>query len=415
MSIGPGTLLRDRYVLGEVLGRGGSADVYAAEDRLLHRPVAVKVLRDSPDTEADRARFAAEARVLARLSHPGLVLLLDAGTQGEHPYLVLELVVGRTWAQELAGRAVDAREAARVGVQVAAALAAAHAAGVIHRDVKPGNVLVDASGRARLADFGIARLVDESLRHTRTGFTVGTAAYLAPEQVRGDEVSGATDVYALGLVLLEAVTGERAYPGTSVEAAFARLRRNPTIPVSLPRGWPRLLAGMTATDPVERPTAVEVADRLAALADPDAETVVPDEATAAVALSGRRRATWVPAAGIAAALALLIAVAGVVGRSDGPEQAAAAKPTPSAAATPTVPDPSPTVAAAAVVVPDAEPARAATTKAAAKKTAAKKTAAKKTAAKKTVKPRPGKAVKKAKKAKRKAGQGKGKSQGKRRP
>lgn len=342
MTVGPGTLLGERYELTALLGRGGMADVFQARDRVLHRDVAVKVLRESPDTELDRARFAAEARVLAGLAHPGLVLLLDAESGGAHPYLVLELVVGRTWARELAGGRAEPLAVARVGVQVAAALAHAHAAGVVHRDVKPANVLVDAAGRAKLADFGIARLVDEHVRHTRTGFTVGTAAYLAPEQVRGEPATAAVDVYALGLVLLEALTGERAFPGTSTESAFARLQRNPTVPVSLPRGWPRLLTAMTATDPAERPSAAAVADALAALADPDGVAVAGDldDPTEAVRLApAAARRAFAPPALLAAAgvLALVLVVAGLVGGTGGVDDSAAAGEAPSSSTGSTVP------------------------------------------------------------------------------
>lgn len=360
MTVGPGTLLGERYELTALLGRGGMADVFSARDRVLHRDVAVKVLRESPDTEADRVRFAAEARVLAGLAHPGLVLLLDAESGGAHPYLVLELVVGRTWARELAGGRAEPLAVARIGVQVAAALAHAHAAGVVHRDVKPANVLVDAAGRAKLADFGIARLVDEHVRHTRTGFTVGTAAYLAPEQVRGEPATAAVDVYALGLVLLEALTGERAFPGTSTESAFARLQRNPTVPVSLPRGWPRLLAAMTATDPAERLSAAAVADALAALADPDGVEVAPalgDDPTEAVRLAPAARRPFAPPALLAAAgaLALLLVVAGLVGGAGGVDDSAAAGEAPSSGTGSTGPaaprssaaDPTPAVVRAA--------------------------------------------------------------------
>jgi serine/threonine protein kinase len=255
-------VLADRYRLEEILGRGGMAEVWRASDSVLHRSVAVKILRDTADDETDRLRFTAEARTLARLSHPGLVMLLDAGINAERPYLVLELVEGRTLDQECGGRPVDPERVAEIGSELAAALAYAHGAGVIHRDVKPGNVLLGQDGRIKLADFGIARLIGETVRHTRTGQAIGTAAYLSPEQVRGEDVTVATDVYSLGLLLLEALTGERAYPGTPTEAALARLSRQPRIPDSLPGDWRRLLAEMTALGPDERPTADAVVARL---------------------------------------------------------------------------------------------------------------------------------------------------------
>jgi hypothetical protein len=153
---------------------------------------------------------------------------------------------------------------AELGADVASALAHVHAAGVVHRDVKPGNVLVDENGGAMLSDFGIARLVDDTCHHTRTGTVVGTVAYLAPEQVAGERVTTAVDIYALGLVLLEALTGVRPYAGTSVESALARLSRPPEIPATLPQGWGALLTAMTARDPAARPGAAAVSALLRA-------------------------------------------------------------------------------------------------------------------------------------------------------
>ena len=206
--------LGGRYRLGERLGRGGMADVLVAHDELLDRRVAVKVLRDSPDSETNRRRFVSEARILGRLSHPGLVTVLDAGMSDEAPYLVMELLPGGTLADLIDRGAQPVDRVAGLGAQVAAALAAVHGAGVIHRDVKPSNVLLDAEGRARLADFGIARLVGDTVRATRTGHTVGTTAYLAPEQAAGEDIATAADVYSLGLVLIELLTGTPAFTGT---------------------------------------------------------------------------------------------------------------------------------------------------------------------------------------------------------
>ncbi len=254
--------LAGRFDLGEVLGRGGMADVYRAHDRVLHREVAVKLLRETTENQRDRDRFTSEARTLANLSHPGLVMLLDVGTTDDRPFLVMELVEGRTLASEIAAGPVGAPVVTRVARQVAQALAYAHGAGVVHRDVKPGNVLLGDDQRVKLADFGIARLVGDTVRHTQTGTTIGTAAYLSPEQVQGRDVTGAADVYALGLVMIEAMTGERAYPGTPTEAALARLHRDPDVPHHLPHR--ELLAAMTLRDPDARPSAAEVADRLTA-------------------------------------------------------------------------------------------------------------------------------------------------------
>jgi serine/threonine protein kinase len=259
-----------RYTLEALLGSGGAAQVYRARDTVLDRAVAVKLLRDVTDDPASRERFTAEARTLAGLSHPGLVPVLDAGTDGDRPYLVMELVDGTTLARRLSDGAVDA---ATVGAQVAAALAYVHGCGIVHRDVTPGNILLGGDERVRLADFGIAQLMTSAGRLTAPDQTIGTAAYLSPEQVRGDRVTPASDVYSLGLVLLEALTGARAFAGPPLEAAVARLTRQPEIPADLPDAWSRLLRRMTATDPTDRPSASALATELAELASDDTDPV----------------------------------------------------------------------------------------------------------------------------------------------
>jgi serine/threonine protein kinase len=259
-------LLGDRYVLKALVGRGGMAEVYRAHDRMLDRSVAVKLMRTVAAGESERARFTDEARTLARLSHPGLVTILDAATADDEPYLVMELVNGPSLAQCCRGVALQPARVAAIGAQLADALGHAHASGVVHRDLKPGNVLLGADDRALLTDFGLARLISETVRHTTTGVTVGTPAYLAPEQVRGEEVGPATDVYSLGLVLLEALTGERAYEGLPIEVALARLTTPPTIPDTVPPPWHGLLRAMTALEPAGRPSTAEVAAALRDLA-----------------------------------------------------------------------------------------------------------------------------------------------------
>ncbi len=273
-------LLNDRYELGPLLGSGGMADVHRATDRLLDRQVAVKVLRDVAGDPADRARFTAEARTLANLSHRGLVTVLDAGIDEQHPFLVMELVEGRSLSQALDDGPLGADETARIGAELAATLAHTHDRGVVHRDLKPGNVLLGSDRRVKLADFGIARLIGDTVRHTRTGTAIGTAAYLSPEQVRGEDVSTAVDVYSLGLVLLESLTGERAFPGSPTESALARLHRDPEVPTTLDDRWRRLLLAMTAPAAADRPTARQVAASLEELRTPPAATTHGDDATA---------------------------------------------------------------------------------------------------------------------------------------
>jgi serine/threonine protein kinase len=242
------------------------ADVHRATDAVLEREVAVKVLRSHTSGPAERARFRDEARMLAALEHPNLVSVLDAGVCDDTAYLVMDLVEGRSLASYCRNNQVAPHRVARVGSDLAAVLAYVHSRGIVHRDVKPSNVLVGTDGVVRLADFGIARLHGDASGHTDTGATIGTAAYIAPEQVRGEVVTPASDVYSLGLVLLEALTGRRAYPGGPMESALARLDHAPIIPASLPTGWPALLTRMTDADPLRRPSAEELVAPLRTLA-----------------------------------------------------------------------------------------------------------------------------------------------------
>jgi serine/threonine protein kinase len=199
--------------------------------------------------------------VLASFNHPGLVQVYDAGEVDGRPYVVLELVAGATLADRLQTGALPPPAVAELGMAVADALASVHERGVVHRDVTPANVLCGDDGRVRLADFGITRLVDEG-RWTDTSVALGTPAYMAPEQVRGLDATPAADVYALGLVLLEALTGRRAYEGTGVETALARLVRSPDARTRVPSAWRSLLGSMTALEPADRPSVVDVRDRL---------------------------------------------------------------------------------------------------------------------------------------------------------
>ena len=255
------TILQSRYRIDELIDRGGMADVYRGRDVRLERDVAVKVLRE---VEHER-RFAAEARTLARLQHPNLVRLLDAGTDNGDAFLVLELLGGATVRQLLDGGALPSDRVARIGTETTAALDYIHRQGIVHRDVKPSNLMLDDYGSVRLADFGIARLLGAT-RITGTHQAIGTMAYIAPEQLEGGEVGPPTDVYSLGLVLIECLTGRRVFDGPPAEAAAARLSRDPHVPAELPGGWPGILAAMTARDAHARPTAAAVRDHLAGAA-----------------------------------------------------------------------------------------------------------------------------------------------------
>ena len=260
------SLLAGRYRVGHLLGRGGMTDLHSALDESTGALVAVKVFRDPLLGGLEGEVRFGEVNALAGLRHPGLVELLDVGEDQGRPFCVMTLVDGPTLAERLERGPMPLEAVARVGSDLAVTLAYVHGRGVMHRDVKPANVILTGDGRARLADFGIAQLVDAT-RVTRSGFAVGTAAYLAPEQVKGERISPAVDLYALGLVLLECLTGRREYDGPVLEAALARLHRAPCIPAELPAGWRLLLAALTADDPVQRPTAEIVASAAGVLAE----------------------------------------------------------------------------------------------------------------------------------------------------
>nr|WP_245695297.1 serine/threonine-protein kinase [Streptomyces antibioticus] len=253
-----------RYRLDAVIGTGGCADVHRGFDLRLRRPVAVKVFRPGTgfDTEED---FRGEAEILARLEHPGVVSAYDAGRHGGDGYLVMQLVDGPTLKARIAEGPLPCRSVAVLGAGLADALAHAHGAGVLHRDVKPSNILLDASGRPHLSDFGISRLLDATTR-TATGTLTGTAAYLSPEQVTGRPVGLPADVYALGLVLVECLTGRVEYDGGPLEAAIARLYRPPAIPTDVPADFAALLRDMTDLDEYARPPAEYCARQLALIA-----------------------------------------------------------------------------------------------------------------------------------------------------
>ena len=266
-----GAFVDQRYQVVGLLGRGGMADVFKATDTATDRSVALKVLRGTEGTRVDR--FHTEVAALSRLDHPGLVRLRGAGTYDGVPYLVLDLVEGPSLASELVDGPLGLERSLGIGVEVAEALTQTHRLGIVHRDVKPGNILLDASGHVRLADFGIARLAD-SARLTAVGAVAGSPAYVAPEQVEGQPGGVSADIYALGLVLLECLTGERCYPGGGVEAALARLYRPPTIPDDLP-DWVRdVLVAMTARDPARRPSAAALVE---AFVRRSSAAVVPDD------------------------------------------------------------------------------------------------------------------------------------------
>ena len=261
-SMDVATRLDGRYRLGELLGRGGMADVYRAVDEVDGRPVAVKLVRSSDPLLAHR--LAHEARAMGAVDHPGLVRMLNSGLSDNHAFLVLDLVEGETLADSVGRGPLPPATVAAVGSAVAGALACVHSHGIVHRDVKPGNVLLGADGRPRLADFGVARLADSSSTLTVAGTTLGTAAYMAPEQLEDHDVGPAADVWALGMVLLECLLGRRIYEGTATEVVSRRLAGPVPMPGDLPAAWRHLLGTMLHDQPSRRPPAAVVAAMLAA-------------------------------------------------------------------------------------------------------------------------------------------------------
>jgi serine/threonine-protein kinase len=253
-------VLADRYELLAPLARGGMGQVWRARDRLLNRTVAVKILRSEfTDDSAFRARFRAEAQHAASLMHPNIASVFDygevpAGTGEPVAYLVMELVEGESLAVlQQRERRLGVARALSVLRQTAAALAAAHAAGIVHRDVKPGNVLVAPDGTVKITDFGVAWSAS-SVPLTGTGQVIGTAHYLSPEQAQGAKATPASDVYALGAVAYECLAGRRVFDGeSSVQIALRQIRDEPDpLPADVPPDVRDLVMGTLVKDPADR-------------------------------------------------------------------------------------------------------------------------------------------------------------------
>jgi eukaryotic-like serine/threonine-protein kinase len=304
-----GNVLGNRYRLIELLGQGGMATIYRATDSQLERDVAVKVLRAEYGRDPDfSSRFRHEAQAAAALNHPNVVAVYDFGQDDAGPYIVMELVDGEDLASVIRRTgALPPRQAARIAAEIARALAAAHARGFVHRDVKPGNVLVGRDGRVKVADFGIARAVAEA-QMTLPGTTLGSVHYFSPEQARGEQATTSSDVYALGIVLFELLTGRRPWEGDSAASiAMARLSGPVPSPSGVRSGVPPALDAIVqqalSRDPSGRfPTAAAMADALDAfLADRS-----PEAARGAVGPAGT-------AAGVAGAAGLAGAAAGATG------------------------------------------------------------------------------------------------------
>jgi eukaryotic-like serine/threonine-protein kinase len=352
VSVAPPKL--GRYRVDELLGSGGMALVYRGHDARLQRVVAIKLLADNlAEDDSFRRRFVREARTVARLAHPNVVRIYDVGESGGRPYFVMEFVDGETLAGHLRRRQrLPVHEAVRIADGLASGLEHAHGAGLVHRDVKPHNVLLTADGGVKIVDFGIARLLDETAI-TLSGSVLGTAAYLAPEQALGGDITPAADVYALGVVVFEMVAGRVPF-GAARSLDVRRRRTTPSlqdIAPDVPAGLDALVRACLTADPSQRPTAADVAEhlrRIAAELPTDAvlsasagatpvgvvdaktrvQTRVSTRSPGAVR-SRRGKLLWL-AAGVALVLALALTAVFANGSPSRPEQA----PTPPLPSTP---------------------------------------------------------------------------------
>jgi eukaryotic-like serine/threonine-protein kinase len=326
-----------RYRLDEVLGSGGMAVVYRARDEELDRPVAIKVLADNlAADEAFRKRFLREARLAARLSHRNVVQVYDSGEADGRPYIIMEYVEGETLADVLARRGrLPAWEAVELALQVCSGLDHAHRAGLVHRDIKPRNLLLCPDGTIKIVDFGIARS-SHGTRLTETGSVLGTAAYLAPEQAAGDDVTPAADVYALGVVLYELLAGRTPHTAESLTEFLARGHEQP-IPAlrelapDVPEALEDVVMRCLARIPAYRPASAGdlaaelqavVADLPTAAGAGVAEEIPTRVATRATEPGAGHRGFRLPAVGrrtaalAIAAVALALVVAGVLAFGD---------------------------------------------------------------------------------------------------
>ncbi len=296
MTVGP-------YRIVSLLARGGMGDVYRATDERLHRDVALKVLAGAGTGEARRIdRFMHEARVTASLDHPNVVRVLDVGRFEERTYLVAELLEGETLRSRIAQGPLPPDEVLRIGKEIGCGLAAAHAAGLVHRDLKPDNIFLTQSGTTKILDFGIAKLVqDETVRggfSTATGVLLGTAGYIAPEQIRGEPLDGRADLFALGAVLFEMLTGERAFARVHlVESLHAILHDPPSTALEERTGVPLDLAQIVGRLLEKAPEArfQSAAELIEALESVDPRYV---GAPRRAAFSSVRTAAWTAAAAL---------------------------------------------------------------------------------------------------------------------
>ncbi len=315
-----GEVIGGRYELEELVGSGGMSSVYRAHDRMLERKVALKILHSRLGEDDEYIeRFRREARAVAQLAHPNIVTVIDRGDDEGRQFIVFEYIDGRTLKEVVeAGGPLPVDEALRLGAGIASGLAFAHERGIVHRDVKPQNVLLNGDGRAKVTDFGIARSLDVERGVTETGTVLGTSNYIAPEQASGQQVDDRSDVYSLGVVLYELLTGEVPFPGESFVAVAMKhihepppsvLERRPDTPPRLAR----LVDAMLEKDHTLRPSMDEVVAELASIRnDPESagETMVLRRR--ALPATRRRRNAWPLIVAFLGLLVIAGAVAGVL-------------------------------------------------------------------------------------------------------
>jgi serine/threonine-protein kinase len=356
-----GAVLGERYILDERIGIGGYGEVWRATDTVLSRPVALKLLHQRHAEQAETvARFRSEAQHAAALSHENIAQVYDYGEAagGQPPYLVMELVTGASLEAVLEDGPLDATRTMDIVAQAAAGLQTAHAVGMIHRDVKPGNLLLNQSGTVKITDFGLAHTIG-SASVTASGELVGTPGYLAPERAVGQGAGPASDLYSLGIVAYECLTGGRPFSGTPLEVALAhRDRPLPPLPATVAADVTAFVMRLAAKDPASRPgDAAEVTVWAALLRDGVGAglmagrrgPVTPPQERA----RARRRAILVYACAAFAAV-IVIVVASVIGFASPPRPAAASPAQARAGAS--APAPVPSSSAAPTSSPPAAPA-----------------------------------------------------------